>query len=589
MFLQVLFLPLFMSGLLSACAGHFAESSKVRLDDSLSQTPVLYEEAVTPPSQWSPARKQATAAYYFLMGEYLRVSGDPVSAGRFIGSAWSLDPNADTAEKQLISSLPMADPEERIKQTRQMVELYPDHLPFHLLLAELYAGQQLSEQAFQENHAAFLLEPENEKVWIQKIILLKQSGQDKEILPLLKKMTHKNPGSVFSWTQISRILTVQNKYKEALKAAKNAWELQTDNSELLIHYARLTELVHGRSRALPLWNGFFSRKVSHEELVARTLSFFKIFGNLEEALDYLTELSKTRIGSLENIQVQRVFLLWELKRFTEAVTLLEYLVEESPYSSWLTYLLGEALFRNQDFPKAIATFIKVSEHSDYYISSRIKLSELLQQENRIQEALHVMRDVLAGPYTSWKIFILTSELLARQNKFEDSVDLLNQGYQRYPLKTRLLFLRGVYEEKAGQISDCIETMREVIAKDPTFSSAYNYLGYLFADRSENLDEAEALVLKALELKPDDGYYLDSLGWVYFRKGQHDLALDVFLKALNQAPEEGVIMEHIADVYRLKEDIIKAKDYYQKALERQLDERDKVRIEKKLRLLEEKRL
>src|SRR5690606_35120944 len=125
------------------------------------------------------------------------------------------------------------------------------------------------------------------------------------------------------------------------------------------------------------------------------------------------------------------------------------------------------------------------------------------------------------------------------------------------------------------------TMRDVIAKDPENSSAYNYLGYLYADRGENLDEAEKLILKALQLKPGDGFYLDSLGWVYYQRGEYDKALGRLLEAAKAQPKEGVIFEHLGDLKKVTKNLEEAIEYYKKALSVDLEDKDRERVSKKL--------
>ena len=124
---------------------------------------------------------------------------------------------------------------------------------------------------------------------------------------------------------------------------------------------------------------------------------------------------------------------------------------------------------------------------------------------------------------------------------------------------------------------CISTMREIIKIDPSYSSAYNYIGYLYAEESKNLDEAEELVKVALTIKPDDGYYLDTLGWIFYKKGDYQKALSILKKANQKAPNEAVIMEHIADTYVKLDSLAKAEQYYSKALKANINEVDKRRI------------
>ncbi len=117
-------------------------------------------------------------------------------------------------------------------------------------------------------------------------------------------------------------------------------------------------------------------------------------------------------------------------------------------------------------------------------------------------------------------------------------------------------------------------MRRVIALEPQNASALNYLGYTYADLGQNLDEAEQLILEALKYKPDDGFITDSLGWVYYKKGDYQKALAYLKKASEIVPEDPVILEHVGDAYLKLNDKPNALKYYQKSLVKREKEKDK---------------
>jgi tetratricopeptide (TPR) repeat protein len=108
-------------------------------------------------------------------------------------------------------------------------------------------------------------------------------------------------------------------------------------------------------------------------------------------------------------------------------------------------------------------------------------------------------------------------------------------------------------------------MRTVIRLDPKDANALNYLGYTYADLGKNLDEAERLVQEALKHKPEDGYIIDSLGWVYYKKGNYEKALEILEKAVSLVPDDPTILEHLGDAYIKLNDKKKALDIYKKSL------------------------
>ena len=104
-----------------------------------------------------------------------------------------------------------------------------------------------------------------------------------------------------------------------------------------------------------------------------------------------------------------------------------------------------------------------------------------------------------------------------------------------------------------------------------YANAYNYIGYMLAERGIRLDEALEAIQKALELDPENGAYIDSLGWVYFQKGMLDDAIRELERAVQLLDSDPIIHEHLGDAYTKKGDIEKAIEHYEKSLEREFKE------------------
>jgi Flp pilus assembly protein TadD len=112
----------------------------------------------------------------------------------------------------------------------------------------------------------------------------------------------------------------------------------------------------------------------------------------------------------------------------------------------------------------------------------------------------------------------------------------------------------------------IATLRKTIELKPDHADALNYLGYSFAEKGENLDEAIRLIKRALLIKPDSGYILDSLAWAYYQKGMLNEALEVMKKAVAKMDKDPVMREHYGDIYLKLSDKDKARLQWFKSLE-----------------------
>lgn len=576
-------IPIILCAWLVVCACQTQDQDSLSEDqfDQLSNTTPMDPNNL-PPSMWSQAQRQASAGYYYLVGEYTAMKGDLSVAMDMYKAAYYLDPVEFLAEKYLGTETKLSDGEETLIHAKKMTLLYPKSAYLRLQLGELLTRHKQYDEALIETKKALELNPSSDSAYIQLVSIYQKQGHLDKSLEAAQSLVKKNPGSIYGWSLISRIYLHQKKYKKALEAIDKAHKLHSNNPELLILYAYLAEENKQHDKAFDLYFQFFKRNVKHEEIVSRTILLLKTFGSLDKALLKVEELTKNpRLSGLNGLHIQRVFILWELKRVAEGSKLLEELVTRNPHSAQLIFFSGMSYERLGDQNKAIEQYMSVPEESDYFIPSRYKVCQILQAQKKFNDAINVIEKLLDHKYASWELYILAANIFGDLNKFEDSIATLNKGYQKYQLKTRLLFMRGVYEEKAKDYQACMKTMREVIEKDPQFSSAYNYLGYLYAERGENLEEAKRLILQALAIKPNDGYYLDSLGWVYYMQGNYQKALEYLSKAVSILPNEGVILEHLADTLLALDEKEKALEYFQKALKGNLDEGDAKRIQEKI--------
>ena len=129
------------------------------------------------------------------------------------------------------------------------------------------------------------------------------------------------------------------------------------------------------------------------------------------------------------------------------------------------------------------------------------------------------------------------------------------------------FNYGATAEQAGLVEKAATLLKKSIELDPSKAAqAYNYLGYMWVDRNINLDEAGSMIRKALEIEPENGAYLDSFGWFYFKKGDFARAITELLHAADLInPPDPVVYEHIGDTYRSLGNAPQALSYWQKAL------------------------
>lgn len=124
-------------------------------------------------------------------------------------------------------------------------------------------------------------------------------------------------------------------------------------------------------------------------------------------------------------------------------------------------------------------------------------------------------------------------------------------------------------------------MKDILELNPDHADALNFIGYTYADKGINLDEAETYIKMALSLAPNTGYIIDSLGWVYYRKGMLDEAITNLELAAELSPEDAAVWDHLGDVYLDSGDLPRALRSYEKALKLLDENDDKTKEDRKL--------
>jgi len=142
---------------------------------------------------------------------------------------------------------------------------------------------------------------------------------------------------------------------------------------------------------------------------------------------------------------------------------------------------------------------------------------------------------------------------------------LKEGIRIDPKEIDLHYALGVIYEKTNRLSESVKEMETVLAIDPENAEALNFIGYSYADRGMNLDDAEKMIIKALKIKPNNGYLIDSLGWVYFKKNKLNSAMKHLKQALELLPDDVNIIEHMGDVYVKLNKTKEAEEMYNRVL------------------------
>ena len=151
-------------------------------------------------------------------------------------------------------------------------------------------------------------------------------------------------------------------------------------------------------------------------------------------------------------------------------------------------------------------------------------------------------------------------------QYSQALGAFQEGIRFHPMSADLHFNLGTAYDKLDRFDDVVQAMETVLRLDPSHADALNYLGYSYADRGIKIEEALALTKRAVSLKPDNGYYVDSLGWAFFKMERLDEALIEIKRAASLVDDDPVIFEHLGAIYLKQQHLQKAKEAWLHSLE-----------------------
>jgi len=263
-------------------------------------------------------------------------------------------------------------------------------------------------------------------------------------------------------------------------------------------------------------------------------------------------------------------------------------------ASYLSPELGEANLLSAQmlqgfgqFDLAEREFEKLRERGDMRPIAELSRIDALARAERPDDAEKAALALTAAHPELAQGWIALGDLLRQQDKFAQAIPAYDKaldiiGDKAGEARWFPLYARGIALERAGQFPKAEQDFRTALKLRPDSAQVLNYLGYSLVDRNEKLDEALKLIQKAVELRPDDGYILDSLAWAYYRLGRYDEAVSPMERAVAAMASDSLVNDHMGDIYWMVGRKREAQIQWQRALSLKPEsETDAARIRAKL--------
>jgi tetratricopeptide (TPR) repeat protein len=261
-------------------------------------------------------------------------------------------------------------------------------------------------------------------------------------------------------------------------------------------------------------------------------------------------------------------------------------LSSSPEFSEGQTLLGEVYTQMKLHEQAIAAYDKIESGSPLRSSADIQTATNLNQLNRFDDAVKVLKALVAREPENYNALLSLGNLYRLNEKWLDAADAYTQALARVDepgaKNWSVYYFRGIAYERAGRWENAEPDFRKALRFQPEQASVLNYLGYSLIEKRINLTEAFEMVEKAVSLRPNDGYIVDSLGWGHYQLGRYEEAANLLERAAGLRPEDPVINDHLGDALWRVGRKLEAKFQWQYALDSNPTDENAVIIRKKLK-------
>lgn len=337
-----------------------------------------------------------------------------------------------------------------------------------------------------------------------------RAGNREAALEALRSGQLVDPNALFIVTALGDVLMAEGRHDEAETLFEAFLNLNPDS--LLIH-AALKEAMEEKPVTLP------------EQTIEDDLA------------EVMFGLASLMIGQEVNITVRQFLHLALMARSEHQMA---------------RFMLGLVEEQDGNHQRALVSYKKIKPGSAPHLSAQVRMAEVLfktgQREQAISHMQELVRDNPDVPRLHQSLARLHQDMQHYKKAARHYTELIKTIDDPRRRHAPLYFARGAAYERLQEFSKAARDLEMSLKLEPNNPVVLNYLGYMWLDQGKNLDSAYDHIRQAAHLRPHDGAIVDSLGWVYYKKGQFETAIRYLEKAVSLLPNDPVINMHLGDAY-----------------------------------------
>jgi len=331
---------------------------------------------------------------------------------------------------------------------------------------------------------------------------------------------------------------------EAQRRLKSAYDNDKSSLRFADAYARALDAQGDVAGATKVYQDF-SVVIPHHPLIERALADLKANESLQPLVHDAKEGAAEALYGLGSAGSRQGDEL-------PALVYLRLSLYLRPSNDLTAVTLASLFEQLKQGDQVIAAYQMVSASSPLKLGADIQIALELDSMGKTDEATQRLTQIIAARPHDVETLSALAELQRSAKKYVEAAATYDQAIAAVAIPQRenwtLFYFRGICYERSNQWLKAEADFKKALELNPDQPLVLNYLGYSWVDKGLNLEEAFKMLRRAVELQPNDGYIVDSLGWAHFKLGQYQEAAQTLEKAIDLKPADPVLNDHLGDAY-----------------------------------------
>lgn len=451
-----------------------------------------------------------------------------------------------------------------LKYAVSAYELDPKDAENMKLIGTIYLQQYQILKALQYLEMAYQASPEDEELIVSLSYLYEGMNQFDNAMGMLNKLIAVNP-SAENFLRVGHLSSKLNKYREALGFYQQARQMDSSSVPALLGIGTSHDVLGQSDSALPYYVLALARDTLNLSLKKRLVDIYTRMDRYDELIELCAEV--LRANPLES-EVRRNLGYGLYKKGDRLAALEQFLIAAgmNPADSYGLFHAARIYVELGQFKiaeEAIKRAIKISpDNADLVTYLGFVYLDLKQYDKAAQAFRQAV--ILGGD--RGQLYYLLGVVSTLQRQPARAYYFYKKAIPFDPKNPKVWSALAYLCDDANRKREALECFEKVVTLDTMNAAALNYVGYTYAEEGTKLEDALHLIQRAVAMEDTNGYYIDSLGWVYFMMGRYEEAVEQLEKAASRV-EDGVVLEHLGDAYLKVNDREKAKEAYEKGLKK----------------------